>query len=58
VNDRNGFLVQASGGSNVNHNKLLNTIVNAMGIPSDWFGVAEGEGGQTMQGGVYDALLA
>ena len=40
------------------HNKLLNTLVNAMGIPSDWFGVAEGEGGQTMQGGVYDALLA
>jgi hypothetical protein len=40
------------------HNKLLNTIVNAMGIPSDWFGVAEGAGGATMQGGVYDALIA
>jgi len=40
------------------HNKLLNTIVNAMGIPSDWFGVAEGGGGTTMKGGVYDALLA
>lgn len=39
------------------HNKLLNTIVNAMGIQSDWFGVAEGMGGETMQGGVYDALL-
>jgi len=39
------------------HNKLLNTIVNAMGIQSDWFGVAEGAGGKTMQGGVYDALL-
>lgn len=40
------------------HNRLLNTIVNAMGIESDWFGVAEGGGGETMQGGVYDALLA
>jgi len=40
------------------HNKLLNTIVNAMGIPSDWFGAAEGSGGTTMKGGVYDALLA
>jgi Protein of unknown function (DUF1552) len=40
------------------HNKLLNTIVNAMGIPSDWFGVAQGGGGSTMLGGVYDALLA
>jgi hypothetical protein len=40
------------------HNRLLNTIVNAMGIQSDWFGVAEGEGGETMQGGVYEALLA
>jgi hypothetical protein len=40
------------------HNKLLNTIVNAMGIQSDWFGVAQGMGGTTMQGGVYDALLA
>ena len=40
------------------HNKLLNTIVNAMGIESDWFGVAQGGGGTTMQAGVYDALLA
>jgi hypothetical protein len=36
----------------------LNTIVNAMGIQSDWFGVAEGQGGETMQGGVYEELLA
>jgi hypothetical protein len=40
------------------HNKLLNTLVNAMGVQSDWFGVAEGGGGKTMQGGVYDALIA
>lgn len=40
------------------HNKLLNTLVNAMGIESDWFGLAEGEGGETMQRGIYDALLA
>jgi hypothetical protein len=40
------------------HNKLLNTVVNAMGIPSDWFGVAQGSGGASMQGGVYDALIA
>jgi hypothetical protein len=40
------------------HNKLLNTIVNAMDIQSDWFGVAEGMGGTTMQAGVYDALRA
>ena len=40
------------------HNKLLNTLVNAMGIESQWFGVAEGGGGETMQGGVYEALLA
>jgi hypothetical protein len=39
------------------HNKLLNTLVNAMGIESNWFGVAEGSGGETMQAGVYDALL-
>jgi hypothetical protein len=39
------------------HNKLLNTIVNAMGIESNWFGVAEGMGGTSMQSGVYDALL-
>jgi hypothetical protein len=40
------------------HNKLLNTIVNAMGITSDWFGAAEGSGGTTMKSGVYEALLA
>jgi hypothetical protein len=40
------------------HNKLLNTIVNAMGIQSDWFGVAQGMGGESMQSGVYDVLLA
>ena len=40
------------------HNKLLNTLVNAMGVESDWFGAAEGSGGETMQGGVYDALIA
>lgn len=39
------------------HNKLLNTIVNSMGIASDWFGAPEGSGGETMQGGVYEALL-
>ena len=39
------------------HNKLLNTLVNAMGIESNWFGVAEGGGGETMQAGVYDTLL-
>jgi hypothetical protein len=39
------------------HNKLLNTLVNAMGIQSDWFGAPEGAGA-TMQGGVYDALRA
>ncbi|HEY3494600.1 MAG TPA: DUF1552 domain-containing protein [Polyangiaceae bacterium] len=40
------------------HNKLLNTLVNAMDIESDWFGVPEGDGGETMQGGVYEDLLA
>jgi Protein of unknown function (DUF1552) len=39
------------------HNKLLNTLVNAMGIQSDWFGASEGTF-ETMQGGVYDALRA
>ena len=38
------------------HNKLLNTLVNAMGIQSDFFG-KEGAG-ETMQSGVYDALRA
>lgn len=40
------------------HNRLLNTLVNSMGIQSDWFGVAENGGGGTMQGGVYETLLA
>jgi hypothetical protein len=40
------------------HNRLLNTVVNAMGIESEWFGVAEGQGGETMQAGVFDALIA
>lgn len=40
------------------HNKLLNTLVNVMGIESDWFGVAQGEGGETMQSGMYEDLLA
>jgi hypothetical protein len=39
------------------HNKLLNTLVNAMGIQSSWFGAPEGTAA-TMQGGVYDALRA
>lgn len=40
------------------HNKLLNTLINAMGIESDWFGVEQGGGGETMQAGVYEDLLA
>lgn len=40
------------------HNRLLNTVVNAMGIESEWFGLPEGQGGATMQGGIYDELLA
>lgn len=40
------------------HNKLLNTVMNAMGIASDWFGTPEGSGGETMQSGVYEELLA
>jgi hypothetical protein len=39
------------------HNRLLNTIVNALGVDSPWFGVPEGMGGATMQGGVYSELL-
>ena len=38
------------------HNKLLNTLLNAMGVESDWFGVKEGA--ETMLGGVYEELLA
>lgn len=40
------------------HNRLLNTIVNAMGVESEWFGQPEGSGGATMEGGIYDELLA
>jgi hypothetical protein len=40
------------------HNKLLNTIINVMGIESDWFGAAPEEGGETMQSGTYEELLA
>lgn len=40
------------------HNQLLNTIVNAMGIPSDWFGAPQGSGGETMRGGEVEDLLA
>lgn len=47
-----------SGDSLAPHNKLLNTIVNAMGVESTWFGVAEGAGGKTMQSGVFEQLLA
>jgi hypothetical protein len=39
------------------HNKLLNTILNVMGVESTWFGLPEGMGGATMQGGVYQELL-
>jgi hypothetical protein len=55
---RLGRASNASGDDQVApHNKLLNTLVNAMGVQSDWFGVAQGQGGSTMLGGVYDALL-
>jgi hypothetical protein len=50
--------METGGQESAPHNKLLNTLVNAMGIASDWFGVPEGEGGTTMQAGVYDQLLA
>jgi len=39
------------------HNRLLNTILNVMGVPSDWFGLPEGKGGPTMQRGIYQELL-
>jgi hypothetical protein len=39
------------------HNRLLNTLINAMGVTSDYFGVRD-ERAETMQGGVYEALLA
>jgi hypothetical protein len=31
--------------------------LNVMGVQSDWFGLPEGMGGATMQGGVYQELL-
>jgi hypothetical protein len=43
--------------SSAPHNRLLNTLVNAFGIRSDWFGLPEGKGGATMQGGIYPELL-
>lgn len=43
--------------SSAPHNRLLNTFVNVMGIQSDWFGLPQGMGGATMQGGIYDQLL-
>lgn len=39
------------------HNRLLNTLFNVMGVQSDWFGLPEGMGGATMQGGIYNELL-
>jgi Protein of unknown function (DUF1552) len=39
------------------HNRLLNTILNVMGVESDWFGLPEGKGGPTMQRGIYAELL-
>jgi Protein of unknown function (DUF1552) len=39
------------------HNRLLNTLVNVMGIESEWFGVPQGSGAETMQGGVFEELL-
>ncbi len=40
------------------HNRLLNTIAHALGVEASWFGLPEGQGGATMQGGIYEALLA
>jgi hypothetical protein len=39
------------------HNRLLNTLVNVMGVQSDWFGQPEGKGGATMQRGIFQELL-
>jgi hypothetical protein len=39
------------------HNKLLNTIINSMGVQSDWFGAPE-DPERSLKGGVYDELLA
>jgi hypothetical protein len=56
---KQGQYVQMSeGGEDAPHNKLLNTVVNAMGIESDWFGLPQGEGAETMQPGVYEQLFA
>lgn len=40
------------------HNKLLNTLINVMGIESDWFGATPDQGAATLQGGVFEDLLA
>ena len=40
------------------HNKLLNTLVNVMGIESEWFGATPDQGAETLQGGVFEDLLA
>ncbi len=39
------------------HNRLLNTLLHALGVKSDWFGLPEGKGGPTMQRGIYRELL-
>jgi hypothetical protein len=55
---KQGEYVQLGENEDAPHNRLLNTLVNAMGIESDWFGVAQGSEAATMQGGVYEQLLA
>jgi len=40
------------------HNRLLNTLVNVMGIESEWFGATREQGAETLQGGVFEDLLA
>jgi hypothetical protein len=39
------------------HNRLLTTLVNALGVPIDRFGTTDAAA-QTMQAGQYEALLA
>ncbi len=39
------------------HNRLLNTVLNVLGVRSDWFGLPEGQGGPTMQRGIFQELL-
>jgi hypothetical protein len=39
------------------HNRLLTTLVNAMGVPLDRFGTTD-QAAQTMQSGQYESLLA